>query len=236
MMLRSAAAGLLCLLLGGCDLFTGGFRYGSVKVSAEDRAGAPVPGVRVDLYRPDFLVGVDTTGEDGTALIDNVAERLFLLRVEVPEPYFLAELSDTIFEQRRDTILNVVVKQGEQAEVRVQLRLACCGTLRLRAADSTGAPLPGTRAVLLNRTVPVDSATTGLAGTLSFADRPDGIYGLRVRAPTGYAFRSGADSTFNVRIRQGLETAVNLVIRRAPATTAATAATAAIVAERRRVR
>lgn len=223
MMLRSAAAGLLCLLLGGCELFTGGFRYGSVKVSIEDRAGAPVAGVRVDLYRPDFLVGTDTTGEDGTATINTVAARTFQLRVRVPEPYLLAEGSDTIFEQRRDTTLNVVVNQGEQAEVRVQLRLACCGTLRLRAADSTGAPLPGTRAVLLNRTVAVDSATTGPAGTLAFADRPDGIYGLRVRAPTGYAFRSGADSTFNVRIRQGLETAVNVVIRRVPAPTPAAA-------------
>ena len=219
MMLRSAALGLLCLLLGGCELFTGEFQYGSVRVLAEDRAGAPVVGVEAELYRPDHIVALVRTGVDGSAVINSVAARTFSLRIRVPQPYFLVESSDSVFEQRRDTVLTVTVEQGVQTEVRVRVRVACCGTLRLRAADSTGAALPGARAVLFDRGLALDSATTGAAGTLAFSNIPDGIFALRVRAPAGYAFRSGADSTFNVRIRQGAETSVSVVIRRAPAPT-----------------
>jgi hypothetical protein len=217
MMLRSAAIGVLGLLLGGCELFSGGFEYGSVRVRATDRGGAPVPGVTATLYAPDYVVGTAVTDADGVAVITQVAPREFALRIAAPATHLLTERSDTVFAQRRDTILyGVRVGAGEDREVQLPLRAACCGTLRVRAVDPSGAPVAGTIAVPYTTTVAY-ADTAGADGIAIVGGLDEGVYALRVRAPASFAFASGIDTiVYNVRIREGAETRRDVVIRRAP--------------------
>lgn len=217
MMLRSAAIGVLALLLGGCELLSGGFEYGSVRVRATDRGGAPVPGVAVTLYTPNYVVGTAVTDAEGVAVITRVAAREFALGIVVPAAYLLTERSDTIFAQRRDTVLHGVrVGAGEDREVQLPLRSACCGTLRVRAVEPSGAPLAGTIAVPYTTTVAY-ADTAGADGVATVGGLDEGVYALRVRAPSSFAFATGIDTIINnVRIREGAETRRDVVIRRAP--------------------
>lgn len=217
MMSRSAAIGLLCLLLGGCELVSGGFEYGSVRVRATDRAGAPVPGVVATLYAPDYLVGSAVTDAEGVAVITQVAARDFALRITAPASHLLLERSDTIFRQRRDTVIhNLRVGAGEDREVQVPLRPVCCGTLRIRAVDPSGAPVPGTIAVPYTTTVAF-ADTAGADGVAVVSILEEGEYALRVQAPPAFAFATGRDTVvYGVLIREGRETRRDVVIRRAP--------------------
>lgn len=216
MMRATAAAGLLCVLLGGCEIFSGGFEYGSVRVRATDRGGAPVPGVQVELYSPDYRVGSATTDATGVAVISGVAAREFALSVELPPGYLLVEPSDTIFAQRRATIYyGVRVREGAATEVAVPLHPDCCGTLLLRGVDPSGAPVGGTIAIAFTPTIAL-GATASADGVAAVGGLPEGVYAVRVEAPPSFAFASGRDTIlYGVRIREGAETRRDVVIRRA---------------------
>ena len=222
----SVAAGVLCLALGACDLLTGSYPYGSVRVRAVTRGGQPVPGVGAILYATDYVVGSGTTGADGTTVIPQVVARQLALRVVTPDSFYIREIADTlrarrgdtVYTQRRDTVYpQVFSRAGEEVEVTVAIRPRCCGGLRIRAVNPAGAPVAGTIGVVYTVEYVAGNDTAGADGLVEIRNVLEGKYALRVQAPPAFAFSTGRDSIIDpVNIREGRDTTLTVVIRPAP--------------------
>lgn len=220
---RSVAAAGLCLALGACDLFTGAYEYGSVRVRAQSRGSQPVAGVGATLFAQNYVVGSVTTGADGTGVISPVAARQFALRVTAPDSFYLPEIEDTlrarrgdtVYTMRSDTVLSAVfTRTGEEVEVPVTLRPRCCGGVRVRAVTPAGAPVPGTIGVLYTVAYVAGADTAGADGVVAIGGVLDGRFALRVQAPANFAFSTGRDSIIDpVRVREGRDTTLNVVVR-----------------------
>jgi|GEM_PF-5996339 len=215
-MIRSAALFLALLLVAGCDVLTGGYEYGSVKVVALDRSGAPVSGVLVVLFTPDYIVGEAETGEDGTARFAPVGSGEFAVKARTPQAFLLVTRRDSVYRPPiRDSVFTRVrVREGEETTLSIPLRPSCCGTVRLRAADARGAPVRGARVIVFSTAGVAGEGSTGADGLVVLNTVPEGEYALRVLAPDSAFFLTGRDSVrYGFRIAEGQDTTLTYRMR-----------------------
>ncbi|HEX8430552.1 MAG TPA: hypothetical protein VF625_04660 [Longimicrobium sp.] len=217
-MIARAALFLALVLVAGCDALTGGYRYGSLKVSAVDRSGAPVSGVSVTLFTPDYIVGEAETGEDGVARFDPVGSGEFAVRARVPQAFLLVVRRDTAYRAPiRDSVFTrVQVREGEETTLAIPLRPFCCGTLRVRAAYPSGAPVSRARVIVFSPAGVAGEGVTGNDGSLALNTIPEGEYALSVTAPDSAFYLTGRDSVaYRFRIAEGQDTTLTYRMRSA---------------------
>ncbi|HYW06061.1 MAG TPA: carboxypeptidase-like regulatory domain-containing protein [Longimicrobium sp.] len=217
-MIGRALLFLALISAAGCDALTGGYRYGSVKVVAADRSGAPVSGVSVILFTPDYIVGEAVTGDDGVARFDPVGSGEFAVKARVPNAFLLVTRRDSVYRPPiRDSVFTrIQVREGEETTLPIPVHPLCCGTVRFRATDARGAPVSRARAIVFSTAGVAGEAVTGADGLLVLNTIPEGEYVFRVVAPDSAFFLTGRDSvSYRFRIAEGQDTTVTYRMRAA---------------------
>jgi hypothetical protein len=166
---------------------------GVVVVRVTQTTGAPLAGVSVTLYDPSAIRGTGRTDATGSVVFNAVPFGVY--GVSVARPFLYRDFrtfGDSAGAYRDD----LIVDAGSRDSVSFVFT-KCAGSIRLRAVDQNGAPVPGSTAVVYTSTAELAGQQTGTDGRATFVDVPCVTQvGVRITAPAGYSVAQGRGSSF----------------------------------------
>lgn len=161
---------------------------GALEARARDAGGAPLPGIRIEFYRPSGIFAARLSGADGVARLDSVQTGVYGAIIAPPDS--LGVRGAPI--QYRDGLV-----VDRDIVPRAEFTLATClGTVAVQVRDQSNAPISGIEVLRYSPTASERRATTDGAGTVRFTRTECGEYGVALQPLAGYTVSFVRDSGY----------------------------------------
>lgn len=169
--------------------------YNSVDVFVTARDGSPVPGASLTLFTGDRPMGYAATNETGRYTFARVPRGVYGIAADPPEGFALRE--SLVRGSPTNTVDGLQVAGDALSPVRFTFLKKGSGSVSLRVAQNTGAPLAGVVATLYTPTLVQARVITDATGRASFNGIPFGVYGVAIDRPVFFSdFPTRTDGTF----------------------------------------
>jgi hypothetical protein len=180
---------------------------GRVRVLVQDESGAPIPGIRVTLYRPFEIVSEGVTADTGTHDFDVVCGLHYGVVASLVAGFFVPSGS-------RAHVDGLSLTQS--GDVPVRLTLGRCQSLTAEVRDTDGLAVAGAEARLYLPSETVRRQLTDGSGRTSFTGIACAQYGVELTPPSGYETLTGERSIFKegIDIAGGGEKVVTFELRK----------------------
>ena len=204
---------LVVLLAGGCDYWLTPPLYAVVDVFTQQPNGDPIPKVPLTLYTGVRPMGYATTDAKGHYKFKSVPTGNYGVQAIRPDPYRSYVTPDDSEASVHD---DLSVTAGSDIVVRFVMT-PCIGTVRVLAADSSGAPIRGVMLDLYRAEGVVQTLTTGSDGVGAFTGPCVYPLGVRVDPGHGYTVVAGRGTSFvdGLTLGQGETLTITFVLPRA---------------------
>ncbi|MDB4948254.1 MAG: hypothetical protein JWM27_903 [Gemmatimonadetes bacterium] len=181
---------------------------GVLRVRVADRQGRPLGRVRVDVSGDDSVSAADSTAATGAAAF-SLAEGVYALHATLPAGYLPPPGSPGI------DLAGLRLAPGRDTTVSLVFTNECCGRVRARVTEASGAPVAGARVILYGAAGVIETATTDAAGEHLFTAAPVGNLAIRAEPPAGYHVPAGRpDYVDGIAIDLGVEKTALVVLER----------------------
>lgn len=186
-----ALAPLLLLTLAACDsLLTRPIPYATVRVQAVSRSGAPLPGIRAELYTSFRPMGYAVTDAAGRAVFTRVPKGNYGVLMLPPPEYAL--LSELLPVPAGNVIDGLQLSAGLDTTVHFVFARRGPGALEALVVDSANAPIRGIEVTLYRSSGILGKRVTNLDGLARFDSVAFGQYGVFVVPPDSIGAPSSA--------------------------------------------
>ncbi len=178
-----AAALLAVLATVACEnLLTRPIIYGTVRVQALSRSGAPLPGIGVELFTSFRPMGYATTDAQGRATFPRVPRAQYGIAMHLPADY--ADLSELSPVPPGTIVAGINVDTGTDTTIHFTFARRGNGALEAEVVDiADGTPLGGITVTFYSANGIVGSRFTDAAGVARMEPLPFGQYGAFVLPP-----------------------------------------------------
>jgi len=204
---KRALLALLALATLGCEqLLTTPIPYGKVRVEVRSRGGAPIVGVRSELYTGSRPMGYSVTDDSGRTTFARVPKAQYGVVLTVPTGYAL--LSTIIGGAPGVQVDGLNIEPGADTTLRFTLARLGNGVVETEVKDQDGLVVPGLNVSLYRGPAVIGTAPTNTLGIARFANVPFGQYGVFVTPPDSLGVK-GAPTVF----RDGVPVDAEVVAR-----------------------
>lgn len=180
--LRGLVAAVALITAAGCGiLVTDPVPYGTIRVEAESRSGAPLPGLVVELYIGAFSVQYGTTDQFGRVVFSRVPVGQYGVAMRITED--LADLSEILPVAPRGFVDGLEVVPGMDTTIQFTFAKRGLGSLEARVQSQTGRLLPGILVYFYGSTGILGGHFTDSRGVARRDSVPFGQYGAFVLPP-----------------------------------------------------
>jgi len=161
---------------------------GDVVVRVLDASGAPLGGVKAQLYTSTQKLDTLLTDATGTVVFHNEPFGSYGVVITRPVPY-------NSYNQPNDSLLSfrspIIVEAGSRDSARFVLQ-KCAEQIRFHVVDGQGNPVPGALSYVYTATAVLELVTSGPDGTGLFTGVPCAtMVGAYIIPPTGYTVQPG---------------------------------------------
>ena len=186
-----AFVAFVALALGGCEqLLTSPTPYGTVRVEARSRGGAPIPGVRAELYTSFRPMGYEVTNDSGRTVFARVPKAQYGVVLTVPAGYAL--VSTIIGGAVGERIDGLNIEAGADTTLRFTFARLGNGVIEAEVKDQEGTLLAGQLVTLYRGPTVLGSVRSDALGIARFANVAFGQYGLFLTPPDSLGVRGAA--------------------------------------------
>ncbi|MBM3908276.1 MAG: carboxypeptidase regulatory-like domain-containing protein [Gemmatimonadetes bacterium] len=171
---------------------------GTIEAQVTEPGGAPVAGVKLELYRPSGVIREGVAGTNGRLSFDAVPFGQYGVRAYRPKAYRDLDEPLTVWTD------GVVVEGGVTAVAPLSMA-PCRGTIDVRVTDPVYGAASGVRLLLFTVEGVVDSVRTAADGSARFTTPFCSDFGVRAIANGDWRFASARGSEFvdGLVIRRG---------------------------------
>jgi hypothetical protein len=218
--LRALALALVGGAITGCDaLLTRPILYGTVRVEAVSRTGAPLPGIRAELYTSFRPMGYAITDAQGRAVFNRVPRANYGVVMLLPSDYAL--LSEITSAPPGDRVDGLAIDAGVDTTLRFVFARRGLGALEAEVVNLEGAPLDGITVTFYSSGGILGARFTNSSGIARLDSVPFGQYGALIVPPDSLGitgqnvlFRDGlaVDRDFTPRARFEIPTCQGTIV------------------------
>ena len=162
---------------------------GSYRVRVQDAAGS-VPNFPVLLYKAEGLIGVKTTGSDGTYTWTNQLCGSYGMMLMPFAGWTFVDGPGTSYSQF------TIGPNATVPQVTFTVAKICKGSYRVRVQDVNGAPVPNFSVLLYTGAATVGVQSTGADGTATWTNQPCGGYGVMLMPSPDWTFPDGPGKSY----------------------------------------
>lgn len=217
---RAFALAFAALALAGCDaLLTRPILYGTVRVEAVSRSGAPLPGIRAELYTSFRPMGYAITDAEGRAVFTRVPRANYGVVMLLPSEYAL--LSEITSAPPGDRVDGLAIDAGVDTTLRFVFARRGLGAIEAEVVNLEGDPLRGIIVTFYSSSGILGERFTNSSGIARIDSVPFGQYGAWVSPPDSLGvvgqssiFRDGlaVDRDFTPRARFEIPTCRGTIV------------------------
>jgi len=184
-----AASVAVSVAVSGCEqLLTSPTPYGTVRVEARSRGGAPIPGVRTELYTSFRPVGYGVTNDSGRTTFARVPRAQYGVVLTVPAGYAL--VSQLIGGAPGERMDGLNVDDGVDTTLAFVFARVGDGTIEAEVNDQEGTRLSGQLVTLYRGPMILRSVRSDTLGIARFTAVPFGQYGVFLAPPDSFGVKN----------------------------------------------